>query len=170
MVPYGVWPFELPIYEKSFTIGGVTYDAQRQLLYVIQMSADKAGVASHPLVHVFQVDVPPAPVPVSSVSVTTSHPAPQLTDTPITLTAVPTDGEAPYTYKWAVSADGITWNPSGSWTASNTFEWTPAAANASYRVGVWARSGWNDDDDGEALRIDTVRDCAAVSARGLDRG
>ena len=37
IVPYAVWPFELPTPEKTVQIGGVAYDAQRQLLYVSQM-------------------------------------------------------------------------------------------------------------------------------------
>ena len=36
VVPYGVWPFELPTPEQTVRIGGVAYDAQRQLLYVSQ--------------------------------------------------------------------------------------------------------------------------------------
>lgn len=150
VAPYGVWPFDLPTYEKGFKIGGVTYDALRQQLYVAQLSADKAGVASHPVIHVFQLNVAPAPVPVSSVSLSSTHSSPQLPSVPVTFTAAPTDGEAPYQYKWAVSADGTTWTPAGPWTASNSFAWTPSAPGAGYRVSVVARSAWNDADEGEA--------------------
>ena len=37
VVPYGIWPFELPTPEKTVQIGGVAYHAERQLLYVSQM-------------------------------------------------------------------------------------------------------------------------------------
>ena len=40
VVPYGVWPLDLPTPESSVRLGGVGYDAQRQLLYVSQLRAD----------------------------------------------------------------------------------------------------------------------------------
>ena len=52
VVPYGVWPFDLPIPEHNVVrIGGVAYDAQRQLLYVSQYRADHDGFAERPLIH-----------------------------------------------------------------------------------------------------------------------
>lgn len=53
--PYGVWPFELPFPEPAMHIGGVTYDAARQRLFIVQMQADRDGYAYRPLIHVFHI-------------------------------------------------------------------------------------------------------------------
>ena len=37
VVPYGVWPFDLPTPEPSVKLGGVGYDAARQILYISQL-------------------------------------------------------------------------------------------------------------------------------------
>ena len=55
VVPYGVWPLELPTSESSTRLGGVGYDAQRQLLYVSQLRGDTGDDASRPLIHTFRV-------------------------------------------------------------------------------------------------------------------
>ncbi len=55
VIPYGVWPFELPFPEPGVRIGGVAYDAGRQRLFVAQMQADRDGYALRPLIHVFRV-------------------------------------------------------------------------------------------------------------------
>ena len=53
--PYGVWPLEFPFPEPGVRIGGVTYDAAGQRLFVAQMLADPDGFASRPLIHVFRI-------------------------------------------------------------------------------------------------------------------
>jgi hypothetical protein len=58
IVPYGVWPLTFPTSEASVRIGGVAYDAARQLLYVTQMMADQDGYAFRPLIHVLHIAVP----------------------------------------------------------------------------------------------------------------
>ncbi len=150
VVPYGVWPFDLPTPDISVKIGGVTYDSANQLLYVTQLNADKAGVASHPIMHVFRMNVPPPPVPLSAVSISANAAAPQKINTAITFAATTTAGTAPFSYKWSVSTDGTTYTPVGGWTTSNTFAWKPDANNPNYRVAVTARSAWNGDEIGEA--------------------
>jgi len=55
VVPYGVWPLELPISESSTRLGGVGYDAERQLLYVSQLRADGPEAAARPIIHSFRV-------------------------------------------------------------------------------------------------------------------
>jgi hypothetical protein len=55
VVPYGIWPIEFPIVQKDFSMGGVGYDPQQQLIYVAQMHADQDGDAYRPLIHVFHV-------------------------------------------------------------------------------------------------------------------
>jgi len=88
---------------------------------------------------------PPPPPPPSStgkltaVSLTPNKPAPQPAGTTITLSAVPTGGAAPHQYKWLVH-NGLQWNVVSDWTTSSTHNWTPAAANAATRVGVWVKS------------------------------
>lgn len=156
VVPYGVWPFDLPTYEMRVRLGGVSYDAVQQRLYVTQLYADKDGYQSRPIIHVFQLDVPPAPepppppVPVKALTISADKTAPQAPNTQITFTATPTDGVAPYQYKWLVSGDGTNWSAATDWTTSETFVWTPASANANAFVGAWVRSSWNTDASGEA--------------------
>jgi hypothetical protein len=53
--PYGVWPFTLATGTPAMTIGGVGYDALRQLLYVSQMGAEQDGYDSRPIIHVFRI-------------------------------------------------------------------------------------------------------------------
>ena len=55
VVPYGVWPLELPIVQKDFSMGGIAYDPQRQLIYISHMNADQDGGAYRPLIHVYHV-------------------------------------------------------------------------------------------------------------------
>ena len=55
VVPYLVWPFTLPSGEHPTPIGGIGYDALRQLLYISQLQADPDGYASRPIIHVFHI-------------------------------------------------------------------------------------------------------------------
>jgi hypothetical protein len=55
VVPYGVWPLSLPTPTPDGVIGGVGYDAARQLVYLSQMYADLDRYASRPVIHVFDV-------------------------------------------------------------------------------------------------------------------
>lgn len=160
VMPYGVWPFDLPTPEPSVKLGGVGYDAERQLLYVSQLGADKDGYSYRPIIHALQIDVaprPPADSPaeapavtiVSDVSIVSDKPAPQDVNTSITFSAAPSGGVAPHQYKWW-TFDGSAWTPSGDWTTSSQFTWVPTAANANARIGVWVRSNGNTADAMEA--------------------
>lgn len=53
--PYGVWPLAFPFAEAAVRIGGVSYDAAGQRLFVAQMRADQDGYSSRALIHVFQI-------------------------------------------------------------------------------------------------------------------
>jgi hypothetical protein len=55
VVPYGVWPFDLPFPERSTRIGGVTYDPVRRMLYFAQLKADQGGYAYRPLIHAYYI-------------------------------------------------------------------------------------------------------------------
>jgi hypothetical protein len=64
VVPYGVWPLDLPAgHSSSKMLGGVGYDSARQLLYVSEINGDWDGVCARPLVHVFKLSLGGAPSP-----------------------------------------------------------------------------------------------------------
>jgi hypothetical protein len=154
VVPYGVWPLNLPTPEATVRLGGVGYDSQRQLLYVSQLRGDPDGYAERPLIHTFRVNATPgaATAPsnfVSTVTLTADKPAPQAVGTSVTFTAQPTGGVAPYQYKWIVS-NGSTSTVAVNWTTSNRFTWTPTAEGAQYTITVWVRSAGNAADVLEA--------------------
>ncbi len=165
--PYGVWPFSFPTAEPTIRIGGIGYDASRQLLYISQMYADQDTYEYRALIHVLRVGggaagsplpiadttpLPPLPTPAStkatSVAMVSDRPSPQAPGTTISFTATPTGGVTPHQYKWLVY-NGVQWNAVTGWTTSNTYAWTPTtpdAVTARYRVGVWVRSAANNAD------------------------
>ena len=152
--PYGVWPFDFPTAAKTVQIGGVAYDAQRQLLYVGQYRADVDGYANRAIIHTLKVNVGSSTVPpplstISMVSATPDVVAPQMLGTSITWTAGATGGTAPYEYKWFTSAGGVT-TLLKDWSASPTYVWQPTVAASDTRVIVWARSAGNTADAFEA--------------------
>ena len=148
--PYGVWPLDLPTPALQVALGGVAYDAVRQIVYVAQLSADTNNgiIADAPIIHAFRLSATPgapsAPNTVSAVTLTPDRPAPQMAGTPITFTAQPTGGVAPYQYKWIVSDGSAT--VAAPWSTSNRFTWTPTVANANYQISVWVRSAGNTAD------------------------
>lgn len=167
--PYGVWPFSLPFPELQVRIGGVGYDSARQIIYVSQIYADQDGYGYRPLIHALKVgggaagtplpaadtttlppltNTTPSSPTITALSLTANKTAPQAAGTSITFTAVPTGGTAPEQFKWLLH-DGSSWSVISSWSTSNTFTWTPSAANSSYRIGVWVRSATNTADAGE---------------------
>lgn len=156
VVPYGVWPLNFPNLEPSVRLGGVAYDAEKQLLYVSQLHADAEGYSSQPLIQVFHVNAAPggssATNTVSNVILTSNKTAPQAPGTAISFSAQPSGGVAPYQYKWLVS-DGVTTTVAANWTASNQFTWTPATANSKYAVSVWVRSAGKTADALEASAL-----------------
>ena len=154
IVPYGVWALTFPTPEPTIRMGGVGYDAQRQLLYIAQLFADAEGYSAQPVIHVFRVNAStgapaPAPSTVSNVTLTSNKTAPQAPGTAITFTAQPSGGIAPYQYKWLIS-DGVTTTVAANWTSSNQTSWTPTVANSKYVVSVWVRSAGNSADALEA--------------------
>jgi hypothetical protein len=54
IVPYGVWPFDVPAGGPT-DLGGVAYDPNHQLLYVSQLQGDPDGYDFRPLIHVFHL-------------------------------------------------------------------------------------------------------------------
>jgi len=53
VVPYGVWPLTFPTSAAQLRIGGVAYDAQREILYVSQRDGNRGEFSSSPLIHAF---------------------------------------------------------------------------------------------------------------------
>jgi subtilisin family serine protease len=84
----------------------------------------------------------PIKSPLSSFTIAPSVAAPQPPGTTVTWTATAAGGQAPYQYQWVVW-DGTAWTLARDWSTSNTFAWTPSAANASYRIAAYVRSAWS---------------------------
>jgi len=140
-----VWPLtEMPADPQTpherLRPGGIAYDPQSKRLYVVADFIDHDGYGDRPLVYVYKVNVP-AGSTVNDVSLSADRVAPQPPNTTVTFTAAPTGGVTPYQYQWKVF-DGSTWSYQ-AWGASSTFQWTPNAANANYKVGVGVRSSGN---------------------------
>lgn len=56
--PYGIWEIDLPFDVGFKRIGGVAYDAQRDRVYLSQLSANFAASEPNPVIHVFEVKPP----------------------------------------------------------------------------------------------------------------
>lgn len=98
----------------------------------------------------------PSPAPdtttssvIKSITLAVNRTAPQAPGTAITFTAFATGGVVPQEFKWLID-DGAGFKPVTAWSTIDSFTWTPAIANANYRVGVWARSNGNSRDEAEA--------------------
>jgi hypothetical protein len=96
----------------------------------------------------YAIDPPVASGRVTAVVMTANQAAPQAPGTTITWVASATGGTSPQ-YKWFVY-DGANWTMAANWSGANTFHWTPTAANANYRIAVWARTGTSTNDYFEA--------------------
>lgn len=56
VIPYGVWPVEFPTQAPHLQIGGVAYDAQRQILYVSQRDGNRGEYSTSPIIHAFALN------------------------------------------------------------------------------------------------------------------
>lgn len=150
VVPYGVWPFDLPTTATTVKLGGVGYDPATQTLYLSQLYADKDGYSYRPVIHMLHVNAPASVVPpVSSVSVSANLPSPQKAGTTVTFTASPNGGAHPLSYKW-MTFDGNAWSVKQDWSTNDRFTHTLPTANASFRARVWVRGSSNHNDAAEA--------------------
>ncbi len=174
VLPYGVWPLSFPTPEDGVMLGGVGYDAARQILYVSQMLADRDGYEYRPVVHAFQLSASASGnTPATAVAIEADKAAPQNPNSAITFTATPAGGQAPHQYRWAIH-DGNEWTQTTAWTATNRFSWTPAVANANYRVAVGVRGASNTSDTPETsssvayeIRGEAATSGAIISAISL---
>jgi hypothetical protein len=56
VVPYAIWPFELPaLGEPQPRVGRMSYDAAGRRLFITELFAERDGYARRPLVHVYAV-------------------------------------------------------------------------------------------------------------------
>ena len=83
------------------------------------------------------------------VGLTADRQPPQPAGTAITFTAAATGGQGSYQYKWWVY-NGAAWTIARDWSASSTFTWQPATANAAYIVAVWVRNASTTTDTWDA--------------------
>jgi hypothetical protein len=58
--PYGVWDLPLPFAVPVARIQSATYDPATQRIFLSQQAGDRPGMEPFPLIHVFQVRIPPA--------------------------------------------------------------------------------------------------------------
>ena len=97
---------------------------------------------------------PPATTPSGGVLTLTSigadRVAPQPAGTSIVFTASATGGSSPHQYKWWLY-DGANWIQRSDWSTSNSWTWTPSAANSAYMVGVWIRNAGSTVDTAAAV-------------------
>jgi hypothetical protein len=147
VVPYGVWPLDLPTPELKVRLGGVAYDPARQILYVSQLRADQSEFAYRPVIHALRINgAPTASAPanstVTNVAIASEQVAPQTPGTRIGFLAVSTGGTAPLQYQWSLF-DGSSWAVIANWSTSNRLDWTPTGSNAYFRISVSVRGGAN---------------------------
>ncbi len=79
------------------------------------------------------------PITPTTLTLNADKVAPQPVGASITFAATVT-GSPPASFEFRFWLfDGSVWNPLTGWQTSNTFPWTPTAANRNYQVGVWVR-------------------------------
>src|SRR5205807_1253828 len=93
---------------------------------------------------------PPPPATLSSVTADKS--APQTPGTTITFTAAAGSGKAPYQFKWWVNGSDER-RVGQEWSARTTVAWTPAVANAAYKLSTCVRSSGNSADTYEGYQF-----------------
>ncbi len=152
VVPYGVWPFDLPTSATTVKLGGVGYDPATKTVYLSQLYADKDGYSFRPVIQMLKVNATSVDVPVSSVSITANLPSPQPSGTSVTFTASPTGGSQGLQYKW-MTFDGTAWTVKADWSTSDRFTHTLPAANPAFHARVWVRGSRSSVDAPEAEAV-----------------
>ena len=87
------------------------------------------------------------PQPVTSLSLNSSLPSPQLRGTTINWLSTATGGVAPYQFQWSLYSAG-SWT-SSPWTTASSWSWTPSSAGSDYQVRVAVRSAGSTSATGE---------------------
>jgi hypothetical protein len=153
VVPYGVWPFDLPTTATTVKLGGVGYDAATKTLYLSQLYADQDGYSYRPVIHMLHLNAPSGVVPpVSSVSLTADLPSPQKAGTTVTFSAAPNGGSHPLNYKW-MTFDGTAWSVKQDWSTNDRLTYTLPTANPAFHARVWVRGSTSTEDAPEAEAV-----------------
>jgi hypothetical protein len=116
-------------YAWAPTVGNLDYKVLVQV-----RSAWNSGAAEFSLAKPFAIQSG-----VTAATLTPGVAAPQFVNSPVTWTASASGGIAPYQYQFSVF-DGTAYTVTRSWAAGNSWTWTPAVANANYKVVVQVRS------------------------------
>ena len=94
-------------------------------------------------------------MPVSTITGLTADLGPQLSGTPVTVTASAAGGTAPYQFKWWLW-NGAAWTLQVDWSTGNIFTWIPGTPNPNYAIGVWVRSAGNTADQPDGYPTNTA--------------
>jgi N-acetylmuramoyl-L-alanine amidase len=84
-----------------------------------------------------------------TMGLTANKPASQLVGSQIIFTASVGGTAVRPTYKWWLF-DGLTWSVVQDWSTTNTFSWTPRAANSQYQLWVRAQNPTNPAQNADA--------------------
>jgi hypothetical protein len=151
-------------YERAIDVGSRTLcqladlDPEQIYYFAVQaydsagrVSAFSAEVVLSPMVAppdpVPPGPIPPAPAPeaLTLTSLSASLEAPQDAGVSVGFVASASGGVKPYEFQWQVF-DGTIWTVAEDWSLNSNFVWTPATANANYRVAVAVRSAATEAD------------------------
>jgi hypothetical protein len=113
--------------------------------YFAVRAYDATGALSDPSAELSAT--PEAPV-VTSLSLISSVPSPQVIGSTVNWVATASGGVPPYQFQWALYAAG-SWTTVQPWTTSATWTWIPSAAGNDYQVRVAARSAGSTSQTGE---------------------
>lgn len=68
--PYGVWDLDLPFAPGDRSILGAAYDPSTQQIFLSQRNGDKPALEPFPMIHVFKLNLAPAPKPPANLKAT----------------------------------------------------------------------------------------------------
>jgi hypothetical protein len=123
--------------------------ATANLLYSVTVWARSAGNANDVPEQTATMAFPILPNPLAGLlTMAADKKSPEKPGTTVTFTAAVVGAVTPVQFKWLVF-NGVAWTVASEWSTTATFAWTPATANGSYKVSVWARSAGSTADAAE---------------------
>ncbi len=136
-------------YSVEVDVGNTTLYTVRNLSYFTTYyfavrAYDATGALSDPS---NELSATPAVPVVTSLSLISSVPSPQVIGSTVNWVATATGGVPPYQFEWALYAAG-SWTTVQPWSTSATWTWIPSAAG-DYQVRVAARSAGSTSETGE---------------------
>src|SRR3954469_21552391 len=147
---YRVWYGTSPKqYSRTIDVGSRTdcliADLEPGQVYYFAVQAyDSSGLVSAYSPEIASAPLTSSAASLSLTSLTTNVSAPQPLGGYIGFAAAATGGAKPYEYEWLLF-DGASWRVVEDWSLNGDFIWTPAGANANYRVAVNVRSAQTAD-------------------------